>query len=198
QPVCGSPGGYVDIDEISAEPIQPGVRQFDDRVKFDAESEEIIEINPNNNYDYGTLELFTMDCPDPDLHSFRDVYRAALFLGFDAAFSMPVDQTKLWNSPEGNELSLVEHFQNTISALHLDPQEMLSISIYSKNLDPATVIQEINNDDKLFLIKRATWDSKLGHWKVDAYEIGTGDRPAIGTEDDDWLITEDGQTLTIE
>jgi len=192
RPFCG--GGYIDIDEITAAPMKEG-SSATDRVKFVEPEPEVVEINPNNLFDHGNIELITGDW-GASFEGFRDTYRGALFKGFDLQFSyLPLDATKLWTSPELSNMSLVDLLKNVISTLFSDPQEMITVSIYTQNLDPCTVIQEINNSNKLYLIKQATWYPKLGKWNVEAYNIGTGVAPALLAETEVELLAEDGNVL---
>jgi len=196
QPVGTSVNGYIELDEVTFKPIGEG--PYDQYTyEYEGTAEEVVELDPDNNYDYGQISLITSDYP-VRLEGFRDVFRGALFQEFDAAFGLPINQTILWSSPEGSGFTLAGHLRNTISALHLTPQQVLSVSVYSINLDPATVIQELNNSNKLFLIKRATWNTKHSNWVIEAYEIGTGVGLALLAETGLELEAEDGQVLRAE
>ena len=166
--------GSVAITEPEAEVIDP------------------IIINPANNFDGGEHELLLSDVPA--IANTRSIYKGGLWLD-----STQLSPTGKWTSPQGTN-SLAELLKFSISNLYLNPSEILSVIMYSKLLFSSSVIQEINNSNKLYLIKRATWEALSGKWNLEAYKIGQADVPveAILAEDGTDLLNEDGTQLIIE
>jgi len=169
QPEYTAARSYIDIDEVSLEAYEE--ESEDVLVAPEEEIVEEIELSPENNYEGIDQTLMLSDLPTDTLEP-RLKYRGGVWL--DAA------QTKLtgrWSNPlnpyaRRNRNTLIDLLKITISRLMLNPQKVLSITIYSTLILPGTVIREVYYDNNLFLIKRATWDPMYGSWKVEAYAIG--------------------------
>ena len=187
----GDTTSYVRFKEASVLLVKPAPIYPDNIVDYDKTKIHDVEINSNNNADGGALTMFLNDLDN--VAYLGHVYRGGLWKD-----SAQINPTVNWTDSTGSG-KLVDLLKNGLSWYYLQPTELLRVSIYSKLVHSSSVIQEaISGTDRLYLIKKVTWDVKYCRWNIDGYEIGTGDRPAIGTEDDDWLITEDGHTLTIE
>ena len=74
------------------------------------------------------------------------------------------------------------------------PQQVLAGDVYSKLLKPSTVIKEVNNSNKLHLIKRATWNPKYGTWTIEAHELHEGGDYLL-QENDDKILQETGDGI---
>lgn len=185
----GCTGGYVEISFIGAQPLQGSGT---DAPAFEDIPDQEVEINSNNNYDYGNLELITADLDD-EIEGFRDVYRGALFKAF-AFYYWPIDQTLEWTSPEITG-TLVDILKLQISQLCQNPQQVISAPVYSKLLDSCSVLQDIDNSDRYFLIRRATWNPKYGIWDVEAHQIGIAPELPLVDEDGNALVDEFGNAL---
>lgn len=186
-PVSSSTNSYIEIDSVSIEPMDT---DGSDILPFQGNNEQEIVINSNNNYDHGDIELITADCPLKT--GFRDIYRGALFLDFDI-FDHPTDQTLQWTSPEMTG-TLAEILKFTIGSIHVKPQQVINTSVYSKLLNSCSIIKDIHNDDKLFLIKRARWSPKYGRWDVEAHEVAVLPQ-ALLDADGNPLVDADGNVL---
>lgn len=150
-----------------------------------------VTIDPRNNFSPSDIDVLCSDVPIGS-SAYRDaenIYLGALF-----SDNLKQDQTKSWT--DDLEIgTLIELMQSSISELYLSPQQVLSVTIYSKLLFSSSIIQEVNNSNRLFMIKRATWDCKFGRWTVEAWEIGQDAGAALKAEDDQDLLAEDGSTL---
>ena len=159
---------------------------------------EDIEINPNNTKDGGDLEMMLGDVaslyaiylwkPSSVIFS-GHVYEGGLWL--DAT---QLDATQNWTDSSGSGM-LVELLKAGLSWAYLNPAEILKVTIFSKLLFSTSVIQELNYENSLYMIKRATWDVKYCSWRVEAYKIGTGPGLALLAENEFELQAEDGQIL---
>jgi len=187
-PVSTSISSYIEIDDVC---LVPMYQDGSNIIPYDENSEEIITIDERNNYDFGELEIITGDCPT--LTGFRDVYRSALFLGFDTVFNLPTDQTAEWTSPEMTG-SLKEILKFSIGTIHKQPQQVISVPVYSKLLDSCSIIKDVDNADRLFLIKRGSWSPKYGRWDVEAHEIAVLPQ-ALLDSDGNPLVDADGNIL---
>jgi len=144
-----------------------------------------IDLDTNNTKDGGDVEMMLNDVIPGTFMG--KVYYGGLWL--DAAQLFP---TQNWTDSSGSG-PLVKLLMNGLSWAHLKPAEILKVSIYSKLVNSTSVIQEINYDNMLFMIKRAVWDVRYGRWTIEGYKIGQGDIPTI-----DALLAEDGTDLLAE
>ncbi len=138
-----------------------------DGVVLEYENDNIqdIEINPSNNFNGGSHEMLLNDVGRTYT---KFVCKGGMWL--DAA---QFQRTTEWVNSSGRG-KLEALLKNSIGKLLSKSQQVISVPIYSKLLSASSVIQEINNDNKLFLIKRGAWDILNGIWDVEAFEIGQG------------------------
>ena len=158
--------------------------EFVDEQTFD------VNIDERNNFKPSDIEVLAADVPPDILADTQHIYLGALFSN-----SPKTTPTQGWAEDGGTFKPLTEVMQDAFSELYSQPQQVISVTIYSKLIFSSSVIQEINNSNRLFMIKRATWDCKFGRWQIEAYEIGIGEGVALKAEDEQDLLAEDGQTL---
>ncbi len=201
QPVMTEGGvihSYIQVESVVLRPlVDAGTSTYPYEDAY--EDEKILDIN--RNYDGGDVELIMADAP-LSVEGFRDVFRGALFKGFDPTFNLPIDQTVNWTA-DGVEGTLLEHLDRIVGGFHVNPQRVLAVRIYSKLIDCATILQEVDNDNILFMIKRARWHPKLGYWDVEAHEVGQGepDKYLLGRDDSSaeeyYLVDEHGNKIEL-
>ena len=137
--------------------------EFVDDLTFDT------EIDPRNNFVPPDIEVLAADAPADVLADTQNIYHGALFTNATKTI-----RSQNWKEDGGAFKPLVEVMQDVFSELYSDPQQVLSVMIMSKLIFSTTVIQEINNSNRLFMIRRATYDCVFGRWQVEAHEIGIG------------------------
>ncbi len=154
------------------------------------DQKSIVTINPTNNFDGGDYEMLLSDLPAAQRDSGL-VYNGGMWLD-----ALQVSPTLSWSAIGGTiGGSLVSLLFNSISKLLSQPQQVISVPIYSMTLFSTSVIQEVNNSNKLFMIRRATWNILEGIWDVEGFEIGVGAGAALKAQDGQDLLAQDGQTL---
>ena len=183
----GTATSYLRWKEVKVEYTQGGISD-NDSIPFPEETVHDIEINPDNNADGGSFDMLLSDMlQHVSLAYLGFVYNGGLWL--DSGQLMP---TRDWTA-SGITGTLVSLLQNSLSKMYSDPTQVLSVMIYSKLLFSSSVIQEINNDNKLFMVKRATLDAKFGRWQVEAHEIPSEDVVLIDESDDIWIDENDNE-----
>jgi len=193
QPEYTAARSYIDIDEVSLEAYE---EESEDVLVAPKEEEvEEITLSTDNNYEGTDQTLMLSDLPEdtlePKLKYYGGLWLNAAQTLLTARWTNPLNpgERRVFNT-------LIDLLKITISRLMLNPQKVLSVTIYSTLILPGTVIQDIHYDNNLFLIKRATWDPMYGSWRVEAYEIGQAQAPALLTESDDFeILGEDGEVL---
>jgi len=190
---------YVDVDEVNISILLAESAGLTEPIE---NNEQEIIINPDNNFDGGEQEMLISDIPDRDSHivpttiaNGKLIYYGGMWLD-----SAQLNPTGKWTG-SGITGRLATLLQNSISKFVESPQQIISVPIVSKLLFPSSVIKEVNNANRLFMIRRASWDVLNGIWDVEAHEIGLGSGTltpaALQAEDGTDLLAEDGQTLTI-
>ncbi len=166
-PVSATTTNYVVFESFGARIMKDvsvnETSEFIDEQTFD------IDINSNNNFKPPDIELLCADAPVDVLADTQNIYLGALFT--NAAKTI---RSQNWKEDGGTLKPLIEIMQDVFSNQYRNSTRMLSVTIYSKLLFSSTIIQEINDDNVLYMMKRSTWDARLGKWMVEAYEIGQG------------------------
>jgi len=177
---------HIDIDDVSLAVYE----QQSDNVIVAPQEENVekIELNPDNNYDAGDYSLMVADLPANTIES-RLKYYGGLWTD-----PYQVHLTQEWTSPETTG-TLIDILKNQIAQLCQNPQQVLTVPVYSKLIDSCSVLQEINNSDRYFLLRRSTWNPKYGRWDVEAHEIGIAVLPPLVDEDGNALLDEDGNEM---
>lgn len=79
--------------------------------------------------------------------------------------------TSSWSHKgEADALTLVELAAQGISRMHTRAAETYHVKIYTNIIDANNVIEDIANNNKRFVINRATWYPKQGYWDVELIE----------------------------
>lgn len=180
----GHATGYVDWQLVNTNVLDV----FDE--EYESELIEDITINPDNNYKGDDLEILVSDAPHPG-----NVDQESVYYGILTTNAAMTEYTSHWTTDGSHYFSLSLHLKRNISELKTQSAQVISVPIYSKLLFSSSVIQELNNANRLFMIRRATWDVLNGIWDVEAFEIGMGAGAALKAEDGTDLLAEDGQTL---
>ena len=162
------------------------------------ETEEFVEeqtfpvvLNSENNFTPDDTEIICADVPSDVLGDASNIYLGALFS--DAA---KVNPTRNWTEDDGVTYKpLISLMQDVRSEIYANPQQVISVPIFSKILYSTSIIQEINNANRLFMIKRATWDILNGIIDVEAFEIGISAGTYLIDENDATLTDENNQSL---
>ena len=183
--------GHIDINEVTLRVLKEvSTTHIEEPIE---EQKSIVTIDPSNNFNGGDYEMLISDLPAPQ----RDaglVYNGGMWLD-----SQQLSPTLSWGAPGGViGGGLAYLLINSISKLLSQPQQVLTVPIYSMILFSTSVIQEINNSNRLFMIRRATWDVLNGIWDIEGFEIGIGEGAALLNEDSEQLLNEDGSTLINE
>jgi len=189
KPVSADTDNFVSVKNIEIRILN--ILSTADTAKFPENKVEDIVINPVNPYDYGEVELLLQDIPlngNPVEPDSKLVYKGGLWL--DAA---QTQTTANWTNDQGSG-TLADLLKSDYSRQYSTPSQVLSITIYSKLLYPTSVLREINNSNKLFMIKRVSFDAKFGRWNVEAHQLHQG-QLALQAEDGSDLLAEDGSTL---
>ncbi|MBU2177550.1 MAG: hypothetical protein KJ556_20860 [Gammaproteobacteria bacterium] len=180
----------ANIHLVKATDIVPGSGVAATTENYKDEDVHDVELNTNNTTDGGSFEMLLNDLPELDAHA-NFVYYGGLWR--DNLLTCPTEE---WTDSTGVG-KLVELLKRGFAWYYLNPTEILKVSIISRLINSTSVIQEINNDNKLYMIKKATWDVRYCRWTVEAYEIGVGTGPAIVTESDEYIDIGDGRVLGI-
>ena len=183
---AGAGGGHMIWKSASAEIMK---EDGSDVIDYDADKVIPVTINPANNFDGGDFKMLLSDVGVNDSSL---IYKGGLWLDSDQLIS-----TDQWTGA-GITGILASLLQSSISKLLSQPQQVISVPIYSMILFSTSVIQEINNSNRLFMIRRATWDVLNGIWDIEGFEIGIGEGAALLNEDGEQLLNEDGSTLINE
>ena len=197
KPVTDGLGGSNPIEYTSVilRPLDSNKILYDDNFS----DEKILDLN--RNFDAGEIGLIVADAPE-EVDGVRDVFRGALFKNFTVVGRFPIDQTVTWEA-DGIDSSLLNHLDRVVGGFHVNPIKVLSVRIYSKLIDSATILQEINNNHILFMIKSSTHHVKLGYWQIEAFEVGFGDpdKYLLGQDSSDaeeyYLVDEHGNKIEL-
>ena len=164
-----------------------------------------VEINSTALKDGGEFNMLLSDGPKvitlpgggtiPALsEQLRYIYLGVLFL--DSGLTDPTLKWKKSTDPIAAADTLVNLIMQGYAWYYVNPTEILKATIYSKLLLPSSVVQEVTGGtNRLYMIKKATWDVMYCKWVIDAYEIGMGPGPALLAETELELEAEDGQVL---
>lgn len=163
---------------------------------YDEEKDHSATIDANNNYKPAAMEMLLGDVLDSGQKNARAIWKGVLFTDSGAT-----DATYSWSTAKHSG-TLAEIMQNNFSDLFQHPRQVISAQIYTKLIDSCTVLQEVNNSDKMFLIKRASWEQQAGYWEIEAHQLsfavaGSDERVLI-TEDEKLIVTEDDKRIIIE
>ncbi len=197
-PISGN--NYIVFDSFNIELYRDDINGLH---PYPAESDTDVVINPANDFEADDIEIFCADTP-ADIDA-KNIYLGTLFL--DAGLNTP---TKLWRMPSEDSPSadtLVNRIKNGLSWYYLNPTEILKVTMFSPLLLSSSVIQETAaGTERLYMIKKATWDVKYCKWTIEGYEIGVGEgapeesdaMPYLQAEDALNLQAEDGKILEAE
>ena len=166
-PVSATTTNYVVFESFGARIMKDisinETEEFIDEQTFD------VNIDERNNFKPSDIEVLVADAPADVLGDVQNIYLGALFTNASKTI-----RSHSWAEDGGTFKPLTEVMQDVFSELYSQPQQVISVTIYSKLIFSSSVIQEINNSNRLFMIKRATWDCKFGRWQIEAYQIGIG------------------------
>jgi hypothetical protein len=137
---------------------------------FVNEVDQSDDISLDNNYEPEDMEILLGDADNitPSNFNVNNIWKGTLFLDGGGA-----NDTSSWTA-DGRSGTLIELMQANFIDFFQEPQQVLSVKIYTKSIDACTILQEINNTttyNKYFMIKRATWEQQEGYWEVEAYQL---------------------------
>jgi len=167
-PVCSDTDAYIIVKDVKLTLVK---YSGSDAVAFeDNDFEYDTSISSDNNYKPDDIELLLADTPvtSPPTYNAKNIYTGLLYE--DAALNTA---TTSWTA-DGRTDTLIGLMQSNLIDFFQEPQQVLSVKIYTKLIDACTVLQEINNTttyNKYFMIKRATWEAKEGYWEVEAHQL---------------------------
>jgi len=156
--------------------------------QYDTELETPVELNQENNFDAGQIELLTSDITQ--IQNAGKIFTGGLWL--DSGF---INHTSNWIDSDNSKGTLIDHLMNWLSIECSKPMQTLSVTVYAAydTLEPSDVIQEIYNGDLKFMIKRCEYDSKYGRWQIEAIQLNVLE-PLLD-EDGNVLVDEEGNPL---
>lgn len=169
---------------------------------FDSETDYSDAVDVDNNYKPDDIEMLVADGPGASYPNAGEIWDGVLFLNGGKSAG-----TYTWTA-DGRTDTLVGLMKSNFSDFFQYPQQVLSIKVYTKSIDPCTVIREINNTtaaNKYFMVKRASWQQQEGYWEVEAHQlifalhevVSPGDAKIL-SEDDDYILLEDGNKIIRE
>jgi len=130
--------------------------------------EHDVEIDPNNIKEGTSYEIMLNDLiPLLPHYVAESVYYGGMWR--DSDLKLPTED---WISPQGSG-PLIDLFKASVSWHYLHPTEILKVTIYSELLYSSSVIREVSaGTNRLYMIKKATWDVRYCKWVIEAYETG--------------------------
>lgn len=137
-----------------------------DREEYEDIVDTPVVVSEKNNKDGGTLELLSSDAADVPNSSL--IYRGSLWT--DVGLTVP---SASWVNARGERGTLVELLEASLTREQFYPAQTLSVIFYAdiNHFTVINILKEINNHNKLFMIKRADHDSKFGRWNLEVLEL---------------------------
>lgn len=181
--------GHIVFDEV----ILRALHEVSSSVieEFPEEKETEVELNADNNHEGDDINIYCSDYPYETYQYLKYIYRGLLYSN-----TTLTTKTNNWSSDGSPPYkTLIEILQESIALLLDSPQQIVSCSIYSKLLDSCSVVQDIDNSDTLFLLRRTSWHPKYGRWDTQMQEIGVGEPQPLVDEDGNALLDELGNPL---
>lgn len=165
-PQSSTTDAYIAVDKISCSILSyvssVEVTDFNEEVDYSD------DMDADNNYVPGDMEMLVGDIPVSSSPNADNIWKGTLFR--DAGKSI---DTYTWDADDRSG-TLAALMQNNFTDLFQYPQQVLSVKLYTKLIDSCTIIREINNttdENKYFMIKRASWEAQAGYWEVEAHQL---------------------------
>jgi len=162
-PANASASGELYLNEVVCKIVKVDGSNW---LYYDGDSETEVAVRERNNKDGGEIELLTSDVED--IYNSNLVFKGGLWS--DSGLSVP---TQNWRNARGDGGTVAEILEAMLTREHFYPSQTLAITLYAPydSFSIIDTLKEINNSHRLFMPKRADYDSKYGRWEMEAIEL---------------------------
>jgi len=132
---------------------------------FETVLESDVVVRETNNKNPGDITLYTSD--GDNVENVALIYDGALWTDITLAAG-----SVNWQGVKGGG-TLAEILQQSLRRQHFYPMQTLSVTLYAPydSFSIVDTLKEINNGHRLFMPKRADYDSKYGRWQIEVVEL---------------------------
>ena len=162
-------------------------------LEYDTVTETEVTVSDDNFSNGEDITLYTSD--GSNVNNTSLIFDGALWT--DSGLSTG---TVNWTSARGETGTLVEILRDRLYRQFISPSQVLSVTMYAAydSFSVVDTLKEINNDGRMFMCKRAEYNSKEGMWtgefiemKADTTNLITGWANTAGTPFDTFTSTDE-------
>ena len=161
-PICSDTDAYINVDEAKCSLKQYAGERLE---SFATEEDYSDTVDVDNFYKPPDMEVLLGSSPTLALSNVKNIWNGIVFV--DASAN---NASYTWNA-DGRSGTLGFLMTAVFDDFFQDSQQVVSGPIYTKLLKPCDIIVETNDNNRAYMIKRATWHPKLNRWDVEMFEL---------------------------